>query len=424
MYTKTAEVPKKKGKEVKLRGWVHRLRQLGDKYFVVLRDSTGIIQAVVTPDKIKGKIDTEASIELTGKVVEDKRAPRGFEVQATDLKVIGESASDWPFHRYKSTEMELDLRHLWVRSTKIQDVLRVKAKMISGFRHFLDEEDFCEVAPPIFVSAACEGGSTLFEVPYFGGKAYLSQSGQLYSESMLPALEKVYALAPSFRAEKSRTRRHVTEYWHLEPEMAWTDWKQNIDLQESLLKASITFLLDKNPELLENYQDRLTELEKWRKEKWIRIRYDEAIELLKTKLKFPKAKLGDDLGTKEEIALTDHFDTFVAVTHYPRDMKAFYMKVDEKDPKWVLSNDLMGPHVGEIIGASEREWKHDLLLENMKIHKLNPKDYAWYLDLRKYGSVPHSGFGLGIERFLMSVLKLEHIRETLPYPRFMNRTYP
>ncbi len=424
MYTKTAEIPRKSGEQVRLRGWVHRLRRLGGKIFVVLRDSTGLIQAVVAANNVHGKLDTEASVEIAGKVVADKRAPRGFEVQATELKVIGESAPDWPFHRYLSTEMELDLRHLWVRSTRIQNALRAKATIIRGLRSYLDTHGFTEVAPPIFVSSACEGGSTLFEVPYFGGKAYLSQSGQLYSESVLPALEKVYAFAPSFRAEKSRTRRHVTEYWHLEPEVAWIGWKENIDLQERLLKDTIKFLLDSSPVVMENFQDRIPELEKWRKQKWVRIRYEEAIDLLKTKLKFPKAKIGEDLGTKEELALTAHFDGFVAVTHYPRDMKAFYMKVDEQDPRWVLANDTLAPYVGEIIGASEREWRHDLLLENMKIHKLNPKDYSWYLDLRKYGSVPHSGFGLGIERFMMSLLKLEHIRDTLPYPRFMNRTYP
>ena len=409
---------------MKVRGWVHRLREIGDKVFIVLRDADGLIQVVVPNNKIQGKLDVEASVWVQGEVHADKRAPRGHEIRAGRVEVIGEADPNWPFHRYTSTEMELDFRHLWVRSTQMQNVLRARSVVIAGLRDYLTRNDFWEVPPPIFVSAACEGGSTLFEVPYFGGKAYLSQSGQLYSESMMASLEKVYAFAPSFRAESSRTRRHVTEYWHLEPEVAWIDWKQNLELQENLLKHAIKFLLKSDPVVMEPFQDRVADLEKWVKDKWVHIRYEEAIDLLKTKLNFPELKVGSDLGTQEERALTDHFGTFVAVTHYPRNMKAFYMKVDEDDPRWVLANDLMGPYVGEIIGASEREWKLDLLLENMKLHKLDPKNYEWYLDLRKFGSVPHSGFGLGIERFLMTLLKLEHIRETLSYPRFMNRTYP
>ncbi len=412
----------KEGQTISIQGWVHRLREMGKKSFLVVRNVNGIIQTIVNNENIRGKLDVEASIKVEGKVKADERAPGGFEIHASSIEVIGESKSDWPFHRYKSVEMEMDYRHLWLRSIKMQNILKVRHTLISSARSFFNKRNFFEVSPPIFVSSACESGSTLFEVPYFGNKAYLSQSGQLYLESFLPSLEKVWALTPSFRAEKSRTNRHVTEYWHLEPEVANADYKDNMNLQEDLIKFMIKKILEERQDVMSEFGDR-SEIEMWIKEKWPRMKYEEVIETLKPK--FPKLKWGDDLGTKEERYLVDEITKLpVFVTHYPREMKAFYMKVDESNPKVVLNNDLMMPHVGETVGASEREWKLDLLLENMKIHKLNPKDYAWYVDLRKYGSVPHSGFGLGIERVLMSILNLEHVRDTLPYPRFMNRTYP
>ena len=410
----------KDGQSLSLRGWVHRLREIGDKYFLVLRNSNGTIQVVANKNTVEGRLDVEASVEVSGKVKADKRAPGGFELHASSLRVIGESAPDWPFHRYRSVEMEMNFRHLWLRSTRMQAIFRVRHTVLMAAREFFDRRGFLEVSPPIFVSSACEGGSTLFELPYFDSKAYLSQSAQLYLEAFLPSVERVFAITPSFRAEKSRTRRHVTEYWHLEPEVAWIGFKENMDLQEELIKHIIKAVLDRRQEELGEFGDR-SELDDWLKGKWPRITYTEAVELLKKKF---KTKWGDDLGTKEERHLVDRFGTFVFVTHYPREMKAFYMKVDESNPKVVLNNDLMAPHVGELVGASEREWKYELLLENMKIHKLNPKDYEWYLDLRRYGSVPHSGFGMGIERLLMSLLNLEHIRDTLPFPRFINRVWP
>lgn len=411
----------KDGMSLELRGWVHRLRKLGSKHFIVLRNENGIIQIVANENNISGNCGVESSIEVTGDVRADERAPGGFELQNSVVKVIGESASDWPFHRYKTTEMEMDNRHLWLRSTKMQSVLKVKQTLLQGAREWLTKEGFWEIQPPIFVSSACEGGSTLFEVPYFGGKAYLSQSGQLYAEAFLPSLEKVWALTPSFRAEKSRTRRHVTEYWHLEPEAAFVGHEENMKIQEKLLKHIMKKILEDRTDVLSDFGDR-KELDTWVSEEWPKITYDEAIELVKKE--FPKTKWGDDLGTKEELFLVEKFDSPVFVTHYPRDMKAFYMKVDESNPKVVLCNDLLMPHVGETIGGSEREWKLELLLENMKIHKLDPKEYAWYLDLRKYGSVQHSGFGLGIERLLVSMLNLEHIRDAIAFPRFINRVYP
>ncbi|MBR9680734.1 MAG: asparagine--tRNA ligase [Candidatus Altiarchaeota archaeon] len=409
------------GQKLELKGWVHRLRNISGKYFVVLRNANGLLQVVTSANNVDGKLSIEASIDVKGVIKKDERAPGGFELQAEKILVIGESSEKWPFHRYKSVEMEMDYRHLWLRSSKLQSVFKVRNTLVNGATEFFNNKEFFKVDPPIFVSSACEGGSTLFEVPYFGDKAYLSQSAQLYLEAFMPTLEKVWALTPSFRAEKSRTRRHLTEYWHLEPEVAFVDYKGNMDLQEDLLKHIIKKVLDERSDVLDDFGDR-SELETWAKDKWIRITYDEAINEVKNK--FPKLKWGDDLGTEEERYLVEKLNGFVFVTHYPREMKAFYMKVDESNPKVVLNNDLMAPHVGETIGGSEREWKLDLLLENMKMHKLNQKDYEWYLDLRRYGSVPHSGFGLGIERLLVSMLKLDHIRDALPFPRFINRVYP
>ncbi len=409
----------KDGQELTLKGWVHRLRELGEKYFIVLRNSEGLIQVVANKDAIKGKVDVEASVSVRGKVKKDERAPGGYELHAGEVRVIGESSPDWPFHRYLSTEMQMDYRHLWVRSSRLQSVFKTRSVVLSALREYFEKQGFYEVHPPIFVSAACEGGATLFDVEYFGETAHLSQSAQLYLEALVPSLEKVWSLTPSFRAEKSRTRRHLTEYWHLEPEVAWAGHEENMDLQERLLKHAIRAVLDRAP--LEDFGDR-SELEDWAKQKWPRMRYEEAIELAKKK--FPGLKWGDDLGTEEERWIVSRTGMPVFITHYPREMKAFYMKVDESDPRVVLNNDLLMPHVGETIGGSEREWKLELLLENMKLHKLDPKEYEWYLDLRRYGSVPHSGFGLGIERFLMSLLKLEHVRDALPFPRFINRVWP
>lgn len=409
------------GQKLELKGWVHRLREISGKYFVVLRNAKGLLQVVADNNTVKGNLRVEASVKVKGQVKKDERAPKGFELHATSIEVIGESGEKWPFHRYKSTEMEMDYRHLWLRSSKLQSTLKVRTTVVEAATEFFRKKGFFKVDPPIFVSSACEGGSTLFEVPYFGEKAYLSQSAQLYLEAFVPTLEKVWALTPSFRAEKSRTRRHLTEYWHLEPEAAFVDYKGNMDLQEKLLKFIIQKVLDERSDVLEDFGDR-SELETWAKSKWIHMTYEEAID--EAKHKFPKLKIGDDLGTEEERYLVEKLDNFIFVTHYPREMKAFYMKVDETNPKVVLNNDLLAPHVGETIGGSEREWKLDLLLENMKMQKLNPKDYEWYLDLRRYGSVPHSGFGLGVERFTVSLLNLEHIRDVVAFPRFINRVYP
>ena len=415
------DVRKREGREVELAGWVHRLREIGNKFFIVLRDASGTVQVVARKESVKGKLDVEASVRVRGVVRRDERAPGGYEVHATSVEVIGESAPDWPFHRYLSTEMQLDYRHLWVRSTKMQRVMKVKHTALEYAWKWFRDNEFWFVTPPIFVSSACEGGATLFEVPYFNTKAYLSQSAQLYLEALIYSLERVWSLTPSFRAEKSRTRRHLTEYWHLEAEEAFVDFEGNMKIQEELLKAMMKGILDERSEEVAEFKTE-EKLEDWIKEKWPRITYEEALEIVNRK--GGKMKWGDDPGADEERMIMSEFETPVFVTHWPREIKAFYMKVDEKDEKVVLGSDLLAPPVGEIIGGSEREWKLELLLENMKIQKLDPKEYEWYLDLRRYGSVPHSGFGMGMERFVMAVLNLEHIRDALPFPRFINRVWP
>ncbi len=421
MWVKTSEVGAYEGREVELLGWVHRRRDLGNKVFVILRDGSGIVQVVFEGIEEAKKLMLESSIIVKGTVVKDERAPTGYEVHAKELKIV-HLAQKLPFSKDISVETQLDFRHLWVRSLKMQAMMRVKQTAIFAAAKFFRENDFVFVTPPIFVSSACEGGSTLFEVPYFDRKAYLSQSAQLYLEALIFSLERVWSLTPSFRAEKSRTRKHLTEYWHLEAEAAWVDFEENMEIQERLVKAMMKEILEKNAEELEVFKRSADELEDWVKASWPRISYEEAIELLRKR--GVNISWGDDIGADEEKILHEEFGMPFFIIYWPREIKAFYMKVKEDDPHYVLASDLQMPYAGEIIGGSEREWKLELLLENMRIQELNPEDYEWYLDLRRYGSVPHSGFGLGMERFIMAVLKLEHVRDAQPFPRTITRVYP
>ncbi len=413
------------GKEVKLQGWIHRFRDLKAKKFAVLRDSTGIIQCVLTEGTaMEGKPDVEAFVEVTGVIHEDPRAPGGKEVLAKTFKVIYPSSPDWPFHRYLSVEMQMKYRHLWVRSRKMQAVMKARAVALNAAREWLKSNDFWEVAPPIFVSAACEGGATLFEVNYFGSKAYLSQSAQLYLEALIFSLERVWSLTPSFRAEKSKTRKHLTEYWHLEAEAALVTHEENMKIQEGLLKAMLEAIADTATDegIEEVYPGTAERCEEMAREEWPKVPYDDIIELLQKK--GVAIKWGDDIGADEELVVLNHFQKPVFITRWPLETKVFYMKRDPADEKYVLNDDLLMPNAGEVIGGSQREEDYGKLLENIKFFGLKPEDYSWYLDLRKYGSVPHSGFGIGTERFLMAALGLNHIREALPFPRFINWVWP
>jgi len=404
------------GKEVSLRGWIYRKREQKDIIFLVLRDSTDIIQLACKGIEEASKVTIESSVEVSGIVKEDKRAPGGFEIQVKELKIIG-LAETFPISKDLSDEFTRDIRHLWIRSQKLTKILRVRSEVIRAIHDFYRERGFYEVQAPIFTGCACEGGSALFEVKYFGDKAFLSQSWQLYAEAMIQSLEKIYTIAPSFRAEKSRTKRHLTEYWHHEMEAAWMSHEELMDIEEDLILYVVDHVLRQCEKDLKDLGRDVSKLRELKKP-FIRITYKEAVEKI-------GKKWGDEITDKEEKELLAKLgEKPVFLTSFPRDMKAFYMRPDPKDPKVVLASDLLVPGVGEIIGGSERIYDIKELLESIKLYKLDKKDYEWYIDLRKYGTVPHSGYGLGIERLIMFITGAEHIMDTIPFPRTMNRVYP
>lgn len=412
------------GKDVALRGWIYRKREQKDLIFLILRDSTGIIQCVVKreekPWKEARKATIESSIKVKGRVRTDPRAPRGYELALKDLKIIG-LAEKFPIARDTSKSFLLDVRHLWLRSRKMTHVLKVRARVLEYLREFFEKEGYLEVQAPSFITAACEGGATLFELDYFGKRAYLTQSAQLYLEAIIFGLEKVYTIAPSFRAERSKTRRHLTEFWHVEAEAAWVDHKEMMKFEERMISFLCQRVAKQMKEELELLGSDPKELLKI-KPPFPRISYTQAIELLRKK-GFPIG-WGDELGADEEKEITSRFKKPVFVHRYPAKIKAFYHMPDPKDPKVVLCHDLLAPQVGEIIGGGQRI--HDLraLLKKIEEFKLDPRDYAWYVDLRRYGSVPHSGFGLGLDRFVTWICKLPHIVDSIPFPRTLTRVYP
>ncbi len=418
------------GKNVQIHGWLDNMRSSGGIHFFMVRDGTGIIQCTMK----KGEVDDakfeatenltqESSLELTGIVYEDKRALGGFELRIENINVTHLAEEDYPIaKKFHGPEFLLDQRHLWIRNPKMQTILRVRSKFLESAREWFQSNGYTEFHSPTLITAACEGGSTLFSVKYFEQEAYLSQSWQLYAEAAIASLGKIYTLAPSFRAEKSRTRRHLTEYWHLEAEAPWCDLDCIMKVQESLLGHVFKGLAEKAVKELETLgrppQELLGMMPPFQ-----RIRYDEAVNILEKKgVQF---KYGDDLGWIEEKQLTEEFDKPFFVTHFPKGIKAFYHKPDSENPAVTLSADLLAPEgYGEITGGGQRI--HDLkeLLKRIEDENLNPKDYEWYIDLRKYGSVPHSGFGLGVERVIAWMCKLEHIRDAVAFPRLINRVYP
>lgn len=421
--------PKFIGKEVMLRGWVHRKRHLGSKIFLVLRDSTGIIQCLVSEDKVDKetweqaeKITRESSFIVRGIVRKDERAPGGYEVEVEWLKIVGLS-DVFPIRGGEGVDYLLDNRHLWIRSTRLTAIMKIKHSILKAAREYLLSNGWWEVTPPIITSSAVEGGATLFELKYFDKKAYLSQSAQLYLEALIYSLEKVWSLTPSFRAEKSRTRRHLAEYWHLELEAAWYHMNDMIRVAEDLVAYIVENVLRERKEELQLLKRDTKILEKSIETPYPRITYDKAIEILKSK--GFNIKWGDDLGADEERALTEEFEQPFFITHFPKQIKAFYMKLDPNRPDVVLGFDMLAPEgYGEIIGGSEREDDYEKLLKRIIEFGLNPDDYKWYLDLRRYGSVPHSGFGLGVERLVMWIAGIDHIRDATPFPRFRERVYP
>lgn len=403
-------------KEVALRGWVYRKREQKDLIFLILRDSSGIIQLTCKGIKEASKATIESSIEISGLAKEDKRAPEGFEVEVKDLKIIG-LAETFPISKDLSDEFTRDVRHLWIRSQKLTKILKVRSEVMWAIHEFYRKRGFYEVQAPIFTGCACEGGTTLFEVKYFDEKAFLAQSWQLYAEAMIQSLESIYTISPSFRAEKSRTKRHLTEYWHHEMEAAWMSHEELMDIEEDLIIFVINHVLKHCEKELKDLGRDLSKLKEVKKP-FLRITYREAVEKI-------GKKWGDEITDKEEKELLEKLgEKPVFLTSFPRDMKAFYMRPDPKDPKVVLASDLLVPGVGEIVGGSERIYDIKELLDSIKLYKLDKKDYEWYIDLRKYGTVPHSGYGLGVERLVMFIAGVEHIMDTIPFPRTINRVYP
>ncbi|MEZ0393995.1 MAG: asparagine--tRNA ligase [Desulfurococcaceae archaeon] len=417
------------GRAVCVRGWIYRRSVTGGKAFVRVRDSTGVVQVVLdesvvggeTVEKIK-RIGLEASVEACGTVVKQERAPGGYEIHASYFRVVGDSR-DFPIKGGEGVDYLLDERHLWLRSPRFARIWKIKHTLLEAGRGYFNERGWWEVTPPILTASACEGGSTLFPVDYFGTRAYLSQSAQLYLEVMIYSLEKVYSLTPSFRAEQSRTRRHLAEYWHLEAEAAWYGMEDMMRVVEELVAHMTSRVLEERRRELEELGRKLEVLRRSTEPRYPRIKYDEAIQILQSK--GVNIEWGMDLGADEERVLAMEFDSPFFVTHFPKDIKSFYMKLDPNDRRVVLGFDLLAPEgYGEIVGGSVREDDYDTLLARIKEQGLNPDDYRWYLDLRKYGSVPHSGFGLGIERMLMWIAGLEHIRDAIPFPRYRGRIYP
>ncbi len=414
--------------EVQVRGWVYRTRSSGKIVFAVLRDSTGIVQVTIKKGNLPDPefeqavgATIESSVEVRGTVHKDDRAPGGYELRAKSFILIG-PAPPFPITEYQSEELLLDNRHLWIRSREQTAVMKVKASLLMGARNWLDENGFFEVTPPIFTQNACEGGVTLFKLKYFDREAYLSQSAQMYLEAIMFSLERVYALTPSFRAEKSRTTRHLTEFWHLELEEAWVDNIGNMKIQEELVSAMVQEVVrDRKEEIALLGRD--IEQLKAIVPPFKRVTYSHMIERLQGK--GIDIAWGCDLGAAEERAVTQEETIPTFVTNFPIECKAFYMKQDPDDPRTVKCADLLAPEgYGEIIGGSERETDIDIIMARLAEQQVPVDAYQWYLDLRRYGSVPHSGFGLGVERVLRWVCKLEHIRDAVPFPRTVARAYP
>ena len=429
--TYIADIAAHDGQEVLLRGWLYGKRSSGKLHFLQVRDGTGVIQCVLSkkdvPEAVFAagvSVHQEASVEVRGKVARDPRSPLGYELQVTDFRVL-QGEPGYPIQpKEHGVGFLQEQRHLWLRSSRQRAVLGIRHSIIKAIRDYFDSRGFTLVDSPILTPAACEGTSTLFEVPYFDlGKAYLTQSGQLYGEAAAMAVGKAYVFGPTFRAEKSKTRRHLTEFWMVEPEVAWMDLEGDMDLAEDFLVEIVRAVLARHENELRSVLERDVEALKRVQKPFPRITYTEAIEYIQ-KTGHP-IKWGDDMGADEETVLAKQFDRPVMVHRYPAEMKAFYFKKDPRDPKVALGVDVLAPEgYGEIIGGGQREDDYATLKAELEKHQLPMEAFSWYLDLRKYGSVPHSGFGLGIERTVAWICGLHHVRETIPFPRMMERLTP
>ncbi len=435
--TKTLPIAKVRGTTgapVTIRGWIYRKRSSGGKAFAVIRDVTGTIQCVIDKAKIgekeweaMDKAYLESSVLVRGTARKDERAPGGVELDVDDLMII-HSGEQFPITEYQSAEFLLDVRHLWLRSQKMVNVMKARSHIFGYAREFLDKNRFFEITPPLLTAAGGETGASMFEVQYFDQKVYLTESSQLYAEAMVPALERVYSFAPSYRAEKSRTTKHLTEYWHLEPEAAFFDNKKNMQFQEKLVSHIANRLGKIDDEIVKYFEIKPEDLMKI-KPPFKRLTYEKALEVLGEK--GDKKEWGADFGVEDERLLTEEEGAPIFVYNWPKEIKPFYMPINPKDDRTVLCADMLAPRGhGEIIGGSQRVWKMEELMERLEEVektqgvKFDRSKYSWWIDLRRYGSVPHSGFGMGMERVIKWLLNLDHIRDAIPFPRLINRVSP
>jgi asparaginyl-tRNA synthetase len=430
MHVYIEDIGKHEGEEVTIKGWLHNRRSSGKIHFLTLRDGSGFVQAVLSKAavgeerfKTADHLSQETSLTVTGTARADKRAPSGYEIDVQSFEIIGGS-HDYPITpKEHGVDYLLDRRHLWIRSERQQAILRVRHEIINAVRDFFNSHGFILADTPIFTPAACEGTTTLFPAQYFDEQtAFLTQSGQLYNEANAMALGRVYCFGPTFRAEKSKTRRHLTEFWMVEPEMAYADLNDIMDLAEDLVVSVVGRVLDKRRRELIVLERDVSKLESVQKP-FPRISYDDAITTLQSK--GMPIEWGGDFGGPDETILSEQHDRPLMVHRFPAAVKAFYMKPDPDRADLALGVDVLAPEgYGEIIGGGERLADLDLLLQRIKDHSLPQEAFEWYLDLRRYGTVPHGGFGMGIERVVAWICKLEHVRETIPYPRMLYRLYP
>ncbi len=426
---KTA-LEKKSGK-VSVRGWCYRERGSNAVRFIIMRDSTNIIQCVFDKEKVSEemweqsqKIKMEASFQVTGELSENSKAPTGYEIHVEELEIVGLSDT-YPISKDFSPEFLLDNRHLWLRSRKMTSILKIRSTVFGAIDEYFKTNGFYEYHSPVLQSVQCEGGSTLFNVDFFGKKGvFLAQTWQLYAEPAIFALEKIYTIAPSFRAEKSKTSRHLCEYWHAEMEMAWSTFEDIQDHGEKLIKFIVATVLEKNSSELELLKRDINKLKPVVEKPFVRMTYSESLIILKEKCNI-EIPWGKDLRTIEEDKLSSLYDVPIICTNYPKEVKAFYMMQDNEDPRTVLGVDFIAPEgYGEIIGGSQREHDIEKIKKNLLDSGEKPEEYEFYMDTRKYGSVPHGGFGLGVERVISWVCGLDNIKDAIPFPRTMLRWKP
>ncbi len=428
-FASIEDLGRHEGGEVRLRGWVYHKRDIGKLRFLVMRDGTGYAQGIVAAKEVPpevfdaaGALTLESSFEMRGRVRKEPRAPGGYEIGVTSLTPL-HIAEEYPISpKDHGVDFLMDNRHLWLRSSRPHAILRIRSEVCKGIRDFFDQRGFVLLDSPIFTPAACEGTSTLFETDYFGEKAYLTQSGQLYLEPACMAFGKVYCFGPTFRAEKSKTRRHLTEFWMVEPEVAFMELPELLDLAEELVTYLVGRVLDRRREELKMLERDVSKLEAIARP-FPRLTYDEAAAVLKDK--GTDFRYGNDFGGGDETVLSERNASPLMVTHYPAAVKAFYMQPDPRRPESALCVDVLAPEgYGEIIGGSQRIHDYDLLLRRIHEHGLPEAAFKWYLEIRRYGTVPHSGFGMGIERTVSWLCGIHHLREAIPYPRTLSRIYP